>query len=113
MGDRAGHNGFWAGAFHSGNGAKPATKMHDVLLTWAAIEPYLRETSAWGQRYSVIARAVDAYRAAWSQRLGVPPNAVCLHYVAPWQVASGQKLTLSADERYDTAVSGVASPAYM
>lgn len=84
--------------------------MHDVLLTWGMIEPFLRQTSAWGQRYSVMARALEACRSATSQQLGVAPHAVHFHIVMPWRVATGQQLTAFSAFDFESILTGVAVP---
>ena len=80
--------------------------MHDALLTWGMVEPFLRHTNEWGQRYSVMAAAISACRASVSQQLGVAPHAVRFHAVMAWHVAPGKQLTISSHYGFETVLTG-------
>ena len=89
-----------------GQTAEPAGSKHDTLLTWSMVEPFLRHVNESRQRYSVMAAAINACRASVSQQLGVAPHAVFFHAVMAWHVATGQRLTISADYGFETVLTG-------
>ena len=84
--------------------------MHDVLLTWGMLEPFLNPTNAWGQRYSMMPSAWKACQASVGRQLGVAPHAVCMHANMPFCVATRQQLTLSPKWTFETMLTGGALP---